>query len=219
MMPAPRNAPRATKRKVPTPPAIRSVDEQRAYLDGSFAALRKAFNADPPRLTDDPVLFRPEEVIVVRYRGEIGMLDKTLRNKLNLDVLSEYAEVDDSDDADHADEGDEDDIEEANDSAETRVFITSVNQYALDRLMTLWRLHRSGKPLYGMAPLRNLFKYIDEIRYWNSDDRLSQNDVKAYLRDALASDVEEVDLEVELWFRDIYIRRDKVEKHCHLLLE
>lgn len=210
MLPTALSLERQKRRKVGDVAPLRSEESQREYLDAAFKGLRARFARQIPKFSSDPSALRPEEVLVLKLRGDIQNLAVALSKFVGTEIFFNYVPDEDAQTLDKT---------LTSSPVDAVIYVASADQHSLNQLYKFWRHYNFvNSPIHGAAPIRDLFKHIDEIRYWNFEDRLRQNGVLEYFSEELASDEELIAFEIELWFRDKSVKRAQIELHWEALI-
>jgi hypothetical protein len=136
-------------------------------------------------LRRDPSALAPERLLVFELRGSIGTFANAVKRVAGLELIDE--EELEADDRDRA----------------PTVYLMVPNGTALRQIVSLWDIWRSGEKLpRGFTPWRDVFATLRDIRPWNANDRLADEERDVLVEEiaGLAEDAP-VRLEVELVFR------------------
>ena len=136
-------------------------------------------------LRRDPAALAPERLLVFELRGSIGTFVNAVRKVSGLELIDEEElEADDRDTA-------------------PTIYLMVPNGEALKQIVSLWGIWRSGEKLpRGFTPWRDVFATLRDIRPWNANDRLIDEERDMLLAEISAlPDDATVRLEVELVFR------------------
>lgn len=167
-------------------------------LSPRFEALQAFLNAERQRLQTDAAGIEPECVLVLETIGNVQEFARAVQRIEGLEWLAEW---------------DDDEIEPDDDFFNTKspgelmvghVYLTISNQQALHQLLSLWRhfqSDRSQKFAKGLAPLKQVFELLHDIRPWDVRDRLRDTGIVDIWREDLSLGKDAIRFEAELWFR------------------
>src|SRR6185437_6868677 len=177
---------KGTPRNVPRP-QFYSRAGQSANFGPRFRQLRTVLDRDLAglELRRDPTALAPERLLVFELRGSIGTFANAVKRVAGLELIDE--EELEADDRDRA----------------PTIYMMVPNGAALRQIVSLWDIWRSGQKLpRGFTPWRDVFATLRNIRPWNANDRLAdeERDILVEEISTLADDAP-VRLEVELVFR------------------
>ena len=166
-------------------------------------------------LQDNPLGLVPEQVLVLETIGTVENFIRAVERVPGLEWLTEY-ELDDIIPA----HGFEDETN-PDKHLRGRLFLVMTEQQALRQLQSLFELwserHDMAFP-YGLAPLRQAFRYLHTIRPWDVKDRIRETGVLEDWQDRIEHDHGDVPFEAELWFRKSSSLRDRVESQIRDIL-
>lgn len=138
----------------------------------------------------------PEQVVVLETAAPV---DELLRAIKRIEGIEWLAAVDEPDMPPDDDFFDEKKPEKALHGA---LYLTFVNQQAMDELLSLWeRWKKGGKLDRGFGPFAKLFQHLRDVRRWSAKDRLESTGVLADWRERVAAGEEMLRCEIELWYR------------------
>ncbi|CAM3046019.1 S8 family peptidase [Shewanella loihica] len=169
-------------------------------------------------LSDTPDGMLPEKVLVLEIAGNIQNLANALSKVPGFEVLSEYII-----DSDFQDEEyyllNKDKIKPSGKNA----YLTMSNQAGLASLHAMWRKFKeSGYIEVGFTPLREAFLQLNDIRFWETKDRLANTylleDWQYRLEDAAQGFGQNVSFEIELWYRTSGDLRAKAEGYIRRVI-
>jgi len=149
----------------------------------------------------------PELVLVFETRGSVSEVFTAVK-KAGLELL---IEVEDEF------EPDEDFQKEAAKPADVPglLHVALASLEAVRQLRQLWETWSRGEPLVGFggmgSGLASLFNHLKDVRPWGPDDRVRSTGLVDAIEDRLASGVQEVPIEAELWFYESTARRSEAE--------
>ena len=183
-------------------------ERQANRLAPQFQRLQEAMENRRLELQDNPLGLVPEQVLVLETIGTVDNFIRAVENIPGLEWLAEY-ELDDIIPA----HGFEDETNRDK-HLRGRLFLVMSEQRALRQLQSLFELWRESHDTafpYGLAPLRQAFRYLYTIRPWDVEDRIRETGVLEDWQDRIEQDDNDVPFEAELWFRKSSVLRDRVE--------
>jgi subtilase family protein len=150
-----------------------------------FRRLAQTFEEgrDPLELRADPAGLAPERLLVFELTAEVQDFARAATRVPGLEFIgAEGLESDDFDD-------------------NPTLYLMIPDSVALQQLVSLWNRFQAGETLpAGMAPWRNLFAQLRDLRPWGPQDRISDEDL-AVLAEERVDVRGMVRLELELVFR------------------
>ena len=166
-------------------------------------------------LQNNPLGLVPEQVLVLETIGTVENFIRAVERVPGLEWLAEY-ELDDIIPAYGFEDGTNPDKH-----LQGRLFLVMTEQHALSQLQSLfeqWRERHDMAFPYGLAPLRQAFRYLHTIRPWDVEDRIRETGVLEDWQDRIEHDDGDVPFEAELWFRKSSSFRDRVESQLRNIL-
>ncbi|MCY4232329.1 MAG: S8 family peptidase [Bacteroidetes bacterium] len=184
-----------------------------------FAELLEAIENRRITLQDTTTGITPEMVLVIEVIGRVENFINAVRNIEGLEWLGEYelehVEHDDwFEDPNHSDK-----------ELKGRLFLTMTNQRALIQIKNLfdkwnWDNNKKLKIPRGLAPLKELFKFLHKIRSWDVNDRIQDTGLLEDWQDRINDGQEIVPIEVELWYSNNQsTRNERVQKVRQIIEE
>lgn len=167
-------------------------------LDPKFAVLQEALRARRAALQADASGPAIEQVLVLETNGPVRPLYDTVATTPGLEWLAsdELRDLDPDEDFFNA--------KTPQKKLTAALYLVLFNQEALEQLLSLWNLWRSGGHLpKPFREWRQLFAQLRDVRAWGVQDRLSETRILDYWRDRVAAGYETVTIEIELWFRTL----------------
>ena len=189
-----------------------SPDRQAVRIGPKFRRLERAL-ADPKILADmrdDPAAIVPERALVFELSSQMVDFYRAIRRISGLEFLGE----------DEDEKAPDEDFfvmdahgRKTDKQVSRRLYFTIPDRSALDELVGLWKRCKRGEELgHGLAEWKKVFNYLDDIRPWGPEDRLTE-DAIADWRERLESYPDKpVRFEVEFWYRSDANRREKAER-------
>jgi len=165
-------------------------------------------------LSGDPAGFSPERTLVLETINTIADFYRAASKIEGLELIQEFYEDEISPENDfyYLDKSGEKKTEKLTRYA----YLTMTNQTALEKLIKYWQnytKHKNYKFPRGLAPLKNLFKQLHNVRYWETEDRLRETGLVEDWRLRAQENPESVPMEIELWYHnDPSQRRDREER-------
>ncbi len=212
----------AKRRKRPQPGPKLHIPErgrQTERLEPKFSALQQVFEARRARLRIEAAGLIPEEVIVFETVGSVDKFIVAVRNVKGLEWLGEIEEEDIPADDDFFaldDKG----APRLDKALRGRVFLILSNHRALQQLLSLWNLWKSGESLaLGRRKWSALFSQLREVRTWGTQDRLYETGVIEDWQERVEHNEEVVPCEIELWYRNDRRRRNAARDRVGAIIE
>lgn len=162
----------------------------------------------------------PELVIVFDLAGTVGSFARAVERIPGLEFLAELDEGQaDPDDDFHMVDGGERTTAQLNETA----YLVLTNTQAVAQLITLfrnWQANENAPFPYGLAPLREAFRLLRDVRRWGPQDRIRDTGLLDRWREevTLVGNSGSAQVEVELWFRDDPSRRDAAQAQVMALI-
>lgn len=179
-----------------------SVGRQSQRLGPVLADLQQAFDERRVELQATPEGVDPEQVLVLETIGRVDEFYKAVARIPELDWLGEHDIEEIEPDEDFFNE------EKPEKLLGGRVYLMMSNQNAMQQLVTLWDRYKANPKMkftgadYGLAKVKDVFLLLKNIRRWGVEDRLLESELMAvWLEDMNFAATQNVDVEVELWFR------------------
>lgn len=176
-------------------------ERQGQRLTPRLEALQRSLQARRLRLQGDASGAEIEQVVVFETVGSIESFLRAVERIPGLEWLAEFEEVDIPADEDFhwASAGD------AGESLDGTLYLVLENAQGLQQLLTLWhRYQRQPDAAFarGLAPIKNLFKQLKDVRRWDAVDRVRETGIEQNWREQLALGNEAIRFEADLWFRN-----------------
>jgi len=172
-----------------------------------FSVLQDALAARRIELRDDIEGVEVEQVVVLETAGPVDKFYRAVRRAPGLEWLSEWEEEADSDE-DFFHEGD------AGRPLTGRAYLVMQNQQGLQELLRLWGRYQEGPDAafdWGLSRFRDVFSQLRDLRLWGPEDRLFETGLLEDWAQRLEEEAEEVQAELDLWFRRDGQKRDEAE--------
>ena len=184
------------------PPRIQapSINRQGERLAPQFSVLQDALEARRLRLLEDSPPSNPELVLVLEVLGSTKKFARAVKRIQGLDWLLELV-------AEHI-EPDEDffDLKSPEKEMTGRLYLLGSNKEALDQLVSLWRRYKKNTKVKferKLNSLKDVFKYLKSIRYWDVRDRIG-SDVIEFWKDEVEFAKDSITFEIDAWYYDSF---------------
>ncbi len=208
--PIPTVAPRFPGTRIAGPEPAR----QGQRLAPQFAALHEALQAGRVDVDGDTSEADPELVVVFDLAAPVAEFARAAARVPGLEFLlevdgDEFAADDDF----HAVR----DGEPSDDAVTDSLYVVMSNSQAVVELLALfarWQENRDAAMPFGLAPLREVFSLLREVRRWGPQDRVRETGLLERWREDVAvvgQSATTARVEVELWFRRDAARRAVAE--------
>ena len=176
-----------------------SPQQQWERLSPAFDRLRAAFEAERIQVQQNLDGAEPEKVLVIEIAGRVADFARAVKRIEGFEWMGEI-EIDEiSPDKVFLDEG------ESGKPIGGRLYVVMSNQQALNGMLSLWERYQKNPDMKferGLTRFRDVFTYLNDIRFWDVQDRLDETGVKDYWRQELElDDGQPIPFELELWFR------------------
>lgn len=182
----------------------------RARIDNSLDAAVAVLN-DAVQLSSSVQAADPELVLVFEALDERTDLAK-IAESLGLEVLSE-AEGSMEPSAEFAMKSDH----PTNPYIGSCLHALCLNQQAFRQLRTHWNTYKATGQVRGLAPLRDLFDHLKDVRPWGPQDRIRAIDWDEYFAGRI--DTRPHAIEIELWYRGSAAKRTRAQEAVSALIE
>ena len=196
-------------------PAVPSRQRQQERLGDRLHTLATDLRAST--LQPSLVGASAEKVLVFEVAGSVDSFadaaTKLARRVAGLEWLAEWADEDREPDDDFhflKKTG-----ERKSKLVQTKLYLLSSNLRGLESLESLWRQWQAsstGNLPTGLAPFRDLFSQLADVRFWSAADRVEETGILASWReDAEHFPDQPVRCEVEFWYRNNVAARQRAE--------
>ncbi|QZT54938.1 S8 family peptidase [Mycolicibacterium austroafricanum] len=215
--PIPTGAPRFPGTRIAGPGPAR----QQQRLQPQFTALQEALQAGRVDVDGDTSEADPELVVVFDLAAPVAEFARAAARVPGLEFLLE-ADGDEfaADDDFHPVR----DGEPADDAVTDSLYVVMSNNQAVVDLLALfarWQENRQAAMPFGLAPLRNVFELLREVRRWGPQDRVRETGLLERWREDVAvvgQSTTMARVEIELWFRRDAARRVAAETAVRTLI-
>lgn len=192
------------------------VDRLGGTMDRSF---RNILDRDDIKVADDPSALAPERALVLEIIGTPTSF-VAAAEKAGLEWLAEEAAtlygVDEYLEMGPAGAGEFDDILGGDVEPEDlgtvgRLYLGMPTLESFARLRDFWTAYAAGEAApYGMGVWWDLFSHLHRIRPWSAEDRVGEATRMRLRAERSRHPDEEIQIEVDLWYRVDSIRRDQI---------
>ena len=216
VFPEPTRAERARRFGGGGPPRLPTSAQQAERLAPQFQRLQDALEHKRAVLQDNTLGLRPEQVLVLETVGTIDNFINAIKRIEGLEWLGEFEREDIAPDHGFEDESDPQKL------LRGQLFLIMTDQRALQQMQSLFTRWRNEPDMtfpHGLAKLRDAFRYLQEIRPWNAEDRIRETGILADWEQRLGSDQDVIPFEVELWFRSSLHLRRQAESYFRSIIE
>lgn len=187
---------------------------QQQRLQPQFAALQEAFDTGRVDVAAETTEADPELVVVFDLAGTVAEFARAAAQVPGLEFLIEVDGDDyDADDDFHLVRGGQ----RSNESISDSLYVVMSNAQAVTQLISLfaqWQQDPKGPLPRGLAPLRNVFALLREIRRWGPQDRIRETGLLDEWRETVevvGDSLSVARIEIELWYRRDAARRAEAE--------
>jgi len=189
-----------------------SAGQQQQRLDAKFQQLAASFQA----LQATTQGLEPEQVIVLETIGQsvAGLCDAAAK----IPGLEWLAEMDLGQVEPEHGYFDEEHPEKPLGS---RLYAVLTNQQAMDQLLNLWQQwHQQPdqQAKRGFGPFKELFRWLRDVRRWETQDRIAATGLLAYFEERLR-EPGDIRFEIELWCRQVPASRQRAYSQLELLVQ
>lgn len=186
-------------------PRPRSGRDQGTRLDPRWEALQTAMRQQTAALTPDLAGNDPELVLVFEVAGSVDGFFRAVSRTPGCEFLADI----DEDDFDDGLFRNEDDPRFGG-----SLYMVSTNQAALSETLALWDRFKADDAVpfpWGLAPWKEVFRLLSDVRRWSPDDRVNRTGLVFDLERKLSQGQDPIKIEVELWYRSSEARRSAAE--------
>lgn len=198
-----------------TRPQWPDPSRQDQRLAPRFQALQNALAADTTTLSSETATHDPELMVVFEVIDTIPAFIQAVRRVDGLEFITDFV-GDES-------EADEDFYFTDNDGAASAkavpqtMYLTMMNQDAVNetiRLFEQWKSNPDGPFPYGLAPLRDVFRQLKDVRRWGPKDRVNETGLYEQLLEEieLKGNSGNLRVEIELVWRSNDQRRSQAQQ-------
>lgn len=191
--------------KINTP----SRDKQSQKFNGPMRELQRTVRSRLATIQQETEGINPEMVLVLETVGSIENFYTAVKNTDGFSWLVEHIGDEIKEDENFY-EGDE----PGNKSLEGRLYLLMTNKTAMNNLKKLWDMYQKNQKLpYGQRKWRKVFNHLKDIRPWGIKDRLEDTGLIEYWKEDLKIRKENLKFEVEFWFTEDQLQRQRIEKN------
>lgn len=194
---------------------------QQQRLAPQFAALQEALQAGRVDVDGETTEADPELVVVFDLAAPVAEFARAAARVPGLEFL---LEVDGDDFAADDDFQPIRDGEPTDDAVTDSLYVVMSNNQAVLDLLALfarWQENRQAAMPFGLAPLRDVFELLREVRRWGPQDRVRETGLLERWREDVAvvgQSATGARVEIELWFRRDATRRAAAESAVRALI-
>ena len=197
-------------------------ERQQQRLGPQFTALQQALQAGRVDVAEETAEADPELVVVFDLVGTVAEFARAAGQVPGLEFLLEVdGDEFEPDDDFHAVGRDG---ERSEDPVRDSLYVVMSNAQAVTELLSLfalWQQNPRARMPRGLAPLRNVFALLREIRRWGPQDRVRETGLMEEWREAVEVVGESPSfsrVEIELWYRRDASRRADAESTVRAIL-
>lgn len=183
-------------------PPLPSHDKQMRRLSPKFKELQEQFEARRLDIQQTAAGADPEKVLVIETVGNVNDFIKAVDKIDDLNWMGELADEVTPADKDFYEKGNEEGKKGKKISGS--FYLVMTNQKGIEQLVSLWKEYEKNENMAfkrGLTPFRNVFRCLNDIRYWNYKDRIKETNLREVWEEDLKQEGDFVRAEVELWFR------------------
>lgn len=178
------------------------VNRQFERLEPKFAQLQSAFETKRISVIESVAGIEPELALVFETAGSVDSFYTAIKNYPKIEWMFDVS-IDQmaSDDnfylVDKEGERKEGDIT-------GKIYCVMTSRAALEDLVSMWKQYKDHEDFvfqHGLTGLRDIFINLRDIRRWEAKDRIEETGVMEYWVDSLEKETDEVNFEIELFFR------------------
>ena len=215
--PIPTGAPRFPGTRIAGPGPAR----QQQRLGPQFAALQEALQTGRVEVDGETTEADPELVVVFDLAAPVAEFARAAARVPGLEFL---LEVDGEEFAADDDFHPVRDGEATDDAVADSLYVVMSNSQAVVDLLALferWQENRQTAMPFGLAPLRDVFELLREVRRWGPQDRVRETGLLERWREDVAvvgQSSTMARVEIELWFRRDATRRAVAERSVQTII-
>ena len=212
-------------RKEPMPPVpprprprlhVPGHGDQTTRRDAAWTLLRKAFEAERMRVQTTVGSEEPELVVVIEVAHSVDAFLDTVERIDGLEFLFEDADDRPPDDDFHTQrkpKGSDEYRRTASTSLASTVYFVFTDAAAVRELLSMWTRFKENPSIRLPRPWRKVFtQQVADVRAWAPRDRLTKSLDEA-IQAAEWGRVEQISVEVELWYRRDSAAREEASRH------
>ncbi len=180
------------------PPATRQFER----LEPQLEQLQKAFDKKRISLRESAAGIEPELALVFETVGSVDNFYTAVRHYPEIEWMFDVPidQIKADDDFYHVNAAGE----KKEGDLKGKLFCVVTSRAVLDDLVSMWKHYKDDKEYVfkrGLTGLRDVFLNLHVIRPWGAGDRIENTGVMEYWRQCLGKEIEEVNFEIELFFR------------------
>ena len=215
VFPTPSIAERDKRQFIGIKPKRPDVKSQNQRLVPQFSRLEQAMENRRIALQDNSLGIEPEMVLVIKTVGSNERFVNAVKKVRGLEWLGEQMLED------IVPEFGFGDAMAPPKTLDGQLFLVMSDTRALKELQSLrsfWERDPDALFTHGLAPLKQVFEYLHEIRPWDVEERLDDTGLLENWNERASIGQETVLFEAELWYRHSTTRRRLVEKRIAQLV-
>lgn len=193
-----------------------TIQRQYSRLMPMFTHLHEAFNRKAIQIQQNMLGVNPEYALVFEVIGNVQKFYKAVQKVEGMEWIFDSDTNDIEQDEDFY-------IDDSDKKLNGRVYCIMSNQSAISQLLSMWKKYSEDEKYTfprGLAPLKEVFSLLKNIRIWGAEDRVYETHILEYWRESLAIDGNEnVNFEIELFFRKNEQKRKQIEDELKTLIE
>ena len=203
----------------PSQPRTPAPQRQNERLKPRFQALQDALNS--ATLSGSTAAPDPETMVVFEVAGTITNFVRAVRNIEGLEFITDFVEDDTeaTDDFYYVDASGEPNSK----PIPQTLYLVMTNEKALNQLVSLfqsWKADQRQRFPRGLAPFKQVFKLLKDVRRWGPRDRIAETGLYEKLREDIGvkGPNDAIRVEIELIWRSDPTKRDTSQKHVEQAL-
>ncbi len=192
-------------------------EQQGRRLTPIFEQLEASYNERQVEIQSTAAGADPEQILVIETIGNVENFANAARRVEGLEWIGEV-EIDDI-------VPDEAFYDENNRGRllNGRLYLVMSNQSALHRILSIWDRYKNNENMSfdrGFAKFRDVFRYLKNIRRWDTQDRLDETGIlEAWQKDLEHDGERRIRCEIELWYRGTNTKRRQAKAQIETLME
>ena len=196
-------------------PKLPKHQQQTKRLSPKFEALEKAFEEDRIKLQQEASGLEPEKMVVLEIVGKIDNFINAIKKIEGMELLAEKELLAENKNVDTPLDNDFFNKENPQENFKSRIFMSFMNQRALEELRSLWKKWKSkGELPDALRKWEKLFMQLYDIRPWGPKDRYIETGIIEEFQKGIGRGDKTLPCEIELWSRESESRhseaRDRV---------
>lgn len=199
-------------------PHLPSYQLQERRIGPQMKCLSQTLESNKAILNSDIIGIDPEMVLVFEIVGSVNEFIRACQ-KIGMEWLGDFDSIADADDDFY--EVKNDGTPNKDKQLSEKLYCTMTNHTSLKQMLSLWEQYCRGDFTFptGMAPFKDVFSRLRNIRRWGVQDRFEETNVIDIWNELLASRPENICFEIELWFRNSLKKRTESENVIREIIE